>query len=256
MRNITIILTLLSFTLSGCFLQDEEKRPPISGGMSPKMMFDEAKNEVSVATIDSAIALFEKLEAAYPASKYSKQAKLEIAYALYDNEQYDLAISRLNKYIKLYPDDLSSTPYAYYLRGVISEDKSRSLLDDIMTDNAQRDVDSVRDAFNYYLVLIKRFPETEYANEAKDRLPILRNILVRHELYVAIFYTKNKSPIAAINRCKFIVEKYPNSPSIPEALHLMAHNYDILGTEQLAIDARRVLDKNYPQYKPKYSLDD
>jgi outer membrane protein assembly factor BamD len=64
------------------------------------------------------------------------------------------------------------------------------------------------------------------------------------------------SQIAAINRCKFIIEKYPNSPSIPEALHLMAHNYDIIGAEILAKDVRRVLDNSYPLYKPKYSLED
>jgi len=256
MRKITLILTLLSFTLSGCFWQEEEKRPPINDGKSPKMLFIEAKDEISAGTMDTAIALFEKLEAAYPASKYSKQAKLEIAHALYEYEDYDLAIAKLDSYIRLYPEDISSTPYAYYLRGVISEDKSRSILDGLMTDNAQRDVNSVRDAFNYYLALMEKYPQTEYAEEAKDRLVVLRNILVRHELHVAIFYTKNLSQIAAINRCKFIIEKYPNSPSIPEALHLMAHNYDIIGAEILAKDVRRVLDNSYPLYKPKYSLED
>jgi len=229
MRKITLILTLLSFTLSGCFWQEEEKRPPINDGKSPKMLFIEAKDEISAGTMDTAIALFEKL------------AKLEIAHALYEYEDYDLAIAKLDSYIRLYPEDMSSTPYAYYLRGVISEDKSRSILDGLITDNAQRDVNSVRDAFNYYLALMEKYPQTEYAEEAKDRLVVLRNILVRHELHVAIFYTKNLSP---------------NSPSIPEALHLMAHNYDIIGAEILAKDVRRVLDNSYPLYKPKYSLED
>jgi outer membrane protein assembly factor BamD len=256
MGKTLLILTLLSFMLSGCFWQEEEKRASISNGKSPKMLFNEAKDQISAGTMDTAIASFEKLEAAYPASKYSKQAKLEIAHALYSYEDYDLAIAKLNRYIKLYPQDILSTPYAYYLRGVISEEKSRSMLDDFITDNAQRDVQSVRDAFNYYLALIDKFPKTEYASEAQDRLKVLRNIIVRHELHVAIFYTNNSSPIAAINRCKFIIEKYPNSPSIPEALHLMAHNYDIIGAENLATDVRRVLETNYPSYKQKYNLED
>lgn len=256
MKRITLILALMSFVLSGCFSQEEEQRPLISEGKSPKTLFEEAKEELSAGSRGKAIEMFEKIDAAYPASKFSKQGKLEIAYTLYKYKEYDRAIAKLNSYIKLYPEDLASTPYAYYLRGVISEDKSKSLLDDIITDNAQRDVSSVRDSFNYYLALINKYPQSEYTEEAKSRLVILRNTLVRHELHVAIFYTKNKSPIAAINRCKFIIEKYPNSPSIPEALHLMAYNYDTINAEKLATDVRRVLEENFPKYIPSYSLED
>nr|MCS5586664.1 outer membrane protein assembly factor BamD [Gammaproteobacteria bacterium] len=214
-----------------------------------------AKQELSNNATDKAIELFEQLQAAYPGSKYALQSKLEIAYALYKDEDYNQAIDRLNSYIKLYPEHFS-TPYAYYLRGIISEDKSRSILDDYITDNAQRDVDSVRNAFNYYMALIDKFPTTEYAAEAKTRLIVLRNILARHELFVAIFYSKRSANIAAVNRCKYIIEKYPNTPSVPAALHLMAYNYDVIGTTKLAQDARRVLKKSYPLYEPHYSLED
>ena len=114
----------------------------------------------------------------------------------------------------------------------------------------------MRDAFNYYLALIDKFPKTEYTEEAKTRLVVLRNILSRHELFVAIYYTKKGANIAAINRGKYIIEKYPNTPSVPAALHLMAYNYDIINTPILAQDARRVLKKSYPLYTPHYSLED
>ncbi len=254
MKNIiklSITLPMLALALNGCFW-DEEKRESITKGWSPKTFFEEAKKSDS---IEGSIELFEQLQAAYPGSKYALQSKLEIAYRLYKNQDYDTAILRLNDYIKLYPEHFS-TPYAYYLRGVISEDKSRSILDDFLTDNAQRDVGSVRDAFNYYLALIDKFPNTEYTEEAKTRLIILRNILARHELFVAIYYTKREANIAAINRAKFIIEKYPNTPSVPAALHLMARNYDSIGMDKFAKDARRVLKKSYPLYEPHYSLED
>jgi outer membrane protein assembly factor BamD len=73
---------------------------------------------------------------------------------------------------------------------------------------------------------------------------------------VAIFYTKKGANIAAINRSKYIIEKYPNTPSVPAALHLMAHNYDVISADILAKDARRVLKKSYPLYTPHYSLED
>ncbi|QKQ24014.1 outer membrane protein assembly factor BamD [Candidatus Ruthia endofausta] len=254
MKKLFIILPFLTLLLNGCFWQEEAKRESITKGWSPKTFFAQAKEEALSGSTDKAIALFEQLQAAYPGSKYALQSKLEIAYALYKNKDYDQAIDCLNSYIKLYPEH-SSTPYAYYLRGVVSQDKSRSFLDDYFTDSAQRDVNSVRDAFNYYLALIDKFPKTEYAEEAKTHLVILRNILSRHELFVAIYYTKRGTNIAAINRAKFIIEKYPNTPSVPAALYLMARNYDAISANILAKDARRVLKNSYPSYTPHYSLE-
>ncbi|HIM58277.1 MAG TPA: outer membrane protein assembly factor BamD [Gammaproteobacteria bacterium] len=253
--KLILMLPLLTLLLSGCFWEEETKRESITKGWSPKTFFEQAKEQISAGSMDKGIELYEQLQAAYPGSKYALQSKLEIAYALYKSEDYDQAIDRLNSYIRLYPNHFS-TPYTYYLRGVISEDKSRSILDEYITDSAQRDVDSVRDAFNYYLALIDKFPKTEYAEEAKPRLIVLRNTLSRHELFVAIFYTRKGANIAAINRSKYIIEKYPNTPSVPAALHLMAYNYDVISADILAKDARRVLKKSYPLYTPHYSLED
>ncbi len=254
MKKLFIILPFLTLLLNSCFWQEEVKRESITKGWSPKTFFAQAKEQASLGSTDKAIKLFERLQAAYPSSKYALQSKLEIAYTLYKSKDYDQAIDRLNSYIKLYPEHLS-TPYAYYLRGIASQDKSHSFLDDYLTDNAQRDINSVRDAFNYYLALIDKFPQTKYAEKAKTRLITLRNILSRHELFVAIYYTKIGANIAAINRTKFIIEKYPNTPSIPAALHLMARNYDTISANILAKDARRVLKNSYPLYTPHYSLE-
>ena len=146
-------------------------------------------------------------------------------------------------------------PYAYYLKGVVAEDKSSSILDNFVTDSAQRDVDSIREAYSYFVDLIDTFPNSKYANEASTKLTKLMNTLARHELYVAIYYTKIGSHIAAINRSKFIIENYPNSSSIPDGLHLMAYNYDAISAVKLATDTRKVLSSSYSNYSPNYSID-
>ncbi len=253
MKKLFIILPFLVLLINGCFWQKEIKTESVTKGWSPKTFFTQAKEQESLGLTNKAIELFEQLQAAYPGSKYALQSKLEIAYALYKNKDYDQAIYHLNNYIKIYPEHFS-TPYAYYLRGVVSQDKSHSFLDDYFTDSAQRGVNSVRNAFNYYLALIDKFPKTEYTEDAITRLIVLRNILSRHELFIAIYYTKKGANIAAINRTKFIVEKYQNTPSVPAALHLMATNYDAINAATLAKDTRRVLEKNYPWYTPYYSL--
>ena len=253
MKNIILILPILLILLTACSSNGEEKES-ITKSWSPKTFFNQAKRTAETNTTEEAIDVYEQLQASYPGSKYAIQSKLEIIFLLYQRKEYNRAIRLLNSYIKLYSDHVS-TPYAYYLRGVISENKSRSILDRYdITDNAERDISSVRYAFNYYIQLIRKFPQTKYAKDAKTRLVRLRNILARHELYVAIFYTKNQAQIAAINRCKFIIEKYPNTPSVPAALHLMAHNYDLINAKVLAKDTRRVLKNNYPIYKAHYSL--
>ena len=241
--------------VSGCWWEEEEIRGPISDGLTPKGLFLKANESLDAGAVDEAIKIFEKLQGAYPSSKYALQSKLEIPYALYKRERYDEAIDKLNDFIKIYPNH-TSTPYAFYLRGFIAEEKSKSILDDFLTDVAQRDISSVENSINYFLALVDKFPESEYASEAKSRLVSLRNILARHELFIAIFYTKKQAYLASINRCKFIIEKFPNSPSVPAALHLIAHNYDEINAPKLAKDSRRVLKASYPKYTPHYSLED
>jgi outer membrane protein assembly factor BamD len=250
-----IFFSFSTLFMSGCWWEEEEVRGPISDGLSPKALFNKAQEFRDQGALDEAIKTYEQLQAAYPSSKYSMQSKLETPYALYKRERYDEAIDKLNDFIKIYPNHFS-TPYAFYLRGIIAEDKSKSILDEFITDNAQRDVSSVKNAMNYYLALMDKFPNTEYAIESKAKLVTLRNILARHELFVAIFYTKKEAYIASINRCKYIIEKFPNTPSVPAALHLIAHNYDKINAPKLAEDSRRVLKASYPKYTPHYSLED
>ena len=250
-----IFFSFSTLFMSGCWWEEEEVRGPISDGLSPKALFNKAQEFRDQGALDEAIKTYEQLQAAYPSSKYSMQSKLETPYALYKRERYDEAIDKLNDFIKIYPNHFS-TPYAFYLRGIIAEDKSKSILDEFITDNAQRDVSSVKNAMNYYLALMDKFPNTEYAIESKAKLVTLLNILARHELFVAIFYTKKEAYIASINRCKYIIEKFPNTPSVPAALHLIAHNYDKINAPKLAEDSRRVLKASYPKYTPHYSLED
>ena len=252
----SILFISLSIFLFGCspFGGDKEIRGPIADGLTPKTLYALAEDDFKSGSIEQGIEQLELILAAYPGSKYAIQARLDIAYNLFKRKKYNRAILRLNEFIDRYPT-LPSTPYAYYLRGVISEEKSTSILDEIITDSAQRDVQSVRDAYSYFSLLIDKFPDSKYSEEASKKLVVLKNILARHEFYVALYYTSTGSNIAAINRSKYIIEHYPNSPSVVDALHLMAHNYDSIKAEELAKDVRTVLYASYPDYSPNYKID-
>ena len=251
-----ILSTLLLIFLAGCsiFGGDKQAREPIADGLSPKTLYKLAENEFNSGSIEQGIEQLEVILAAYPGSKYAIQARLDIAYNLFKRKKYNRAILQLDEFIERYPA-LPSTPYAYYLRGVIAEEKSASMLDEIFTDSAQRDVQSVHDAYSYFTLLIDTFPNSKYSEEASKKLLVLKNILARHEFYVALYYTSNGSHIAAINRSKYIIENYPNSHSIADGLHLMAYNYDAIDAEELARDARTILYASYPNYTPHYKID-
>ena len=251
-----ILSTLLLIFLAGCsiFGSDKQAREPIADGLTPKALYELAEDEFNSGSIEQGIEQLEVILAAYPGSKYAIQARLDIAYNLFKRKKYNRAIIQLNEFIERYPA-LLITPYAYYLRGIIAEEKSASILDEIITDSAQRDVQSVRDAYNYFSLLIDTFPNSKYSEGASKKLVVLKNILARHEFYIALYYTNNGSHIAAINRSKYIIEHYPNSPIVADGLHLIAHNYDAINAEELAEDARTVLYASYPQYSPNYKID-
>ena len=254
--NSRLIPTLLTlFFLSGCsiFGNDKDTKKLVADGLTPKKLYELAEDKVDSGSIEQAIDQYEMILASYPGSKYAIQARLDIAYNLLKQKKYNRSIIALNQFIDKYPD-IPAVPYAYYLRGVAAEKKSSSILDKIVTDSAQRDVESIRDAYDYFVELIEDFPDSKYSDDAKDKLVTLRNTLARHEFYVAIYYTDISSNIAALNRCKFIIENYPNSASIPDALHLMAYNYDIINADQLALDVRKILTSSYPNYSPNYSI--
>ena len=161
-----IFVFSLIVLLSGCspFGSDKDVRKPLGDGLSPKALYELAEDKIDAGSIDQAIEQFEVIISAYPSSKYALQARLDIAYNLFKRKKHNRAILQLDDFIERYPD-LESTPYAYYLRGVIAEDKSSSILDDIITESAQRDVQSVRDAYDYFSLLIEKFPNSKYSEE-------------------------------------------------------------------------------------------
>ena len=248
------VITIFSF-LIGCssFGVDKDSKKIIADGLTPKELYDKAEDKLNAGSVDQAIEQYEEILVFYPSSKYAIQARLDIAFNLVKQKKFKRAILELEDFIKKYPD-IAPTPYAYYLRAVAAEKQSSSILDEIITDKAQRDVESVKDAYKYYVELIEKFPESKYAKEAQEKLVILVNTLARHEFYVALYYTRIGGHIAAINRAKFIIENYPNSSLVPDSLHLMSLNYKKINADDLAENVTEVLKLNFPNYAPNYSI--
>lgn len=214
--------------------------------MSANELYSYAKKALDDGDYETAINAFEKLEARYPFGKYAQQAQLEIAYAYYKFNEPDSAIATLDRFIRSNPGHPYSD-YAYYLKGLVNYTRGASIIDRLSRrDPADRDARALRDAFNDFSELIKKFPDSRYSEDARHRLVYLHNIMAQYEVSVADYYLKRGAYVAAANRAKYVVENYQRTPSVAPALRIMVRAYTQLGMDTLAEDARRVLKANTP----------
>ncbi|MCP4992415.1 MAG: outer membrane protein assembly factor BamD [Gammaproteobacteria bacterium] len=237
-RNSLVGILLFMLTLSGCSLLpdkvDETK------GWSAQKFYSEAKFAMSDGDYEKAITYLEGLEARYPFGRYSKQAQLDVAYAYYKDGQHDAAIAAANRFIKLNPRN-TFVDYAYYLRGVVNFNRNLTFITRFVpSDTSQRDPGSTLAAFNDFSELVQRFPNSNYAEDARNRMIYLRNNLAMHEVHVAHYYVKRGAYLAAANRSKVVIEKYQRTPAVQEALAILVASYEKLGLEELSLDAARV----------------
>jgi outer membrane protein assembly factor BamD len=231
-------------TASGCStLPDDE-----TADWPASRLYKEAKLAMDTADYETALQHLESLEARFPFGRYAQQARLDIIYAYYKFEEPESALAAADRFIKLYPRH-PNVDYAYYMKGLANFNKGMTSLDYLMNlDESQRDPRDAREAFRNFAELIERFPESDYANDASQRLVYLHNSLANYEIYVADFYFRRGAYIAVVNRARYVIENYQKTPASREALALMVKAYNKLGLYDLATDALRVLEQNNPDY--------
>ena len=210
----------------------------------------EAKQAMATENYQKAIDLYENLESRYPFGDHAAQTQLDIAFAYYKNSEPEAAIAAAERFIKIHPTN-SSVDYAYYLKGLVNYNRGIGFLERFLPiDASQRDPGNAKDAFDNFSELIRRFPDSIYAPDSKQRMLYLRNNLAQYEVHVARYYMQREAYIAAANRAAYVVKKYQRTPAMPEALEIMEAAYLKLGLDDLAEDARRVYQQNYAEGVP------
>lgn len=211
-------------------------------------LYNEAKGALDSGYFDEAVELYEKLERRFPFGVYGQQSLLDLAYAYYKSNEPDQSISACNRFIKLYPQN-PHVDYAFYLRGLANFDRSFGFMDRVVPkDHSQRDPASAMNSFKDFSELVNRYPESDYAPDARQRMTYLRNQLAQHEVHVANYYMRRGSYVAAANRARQVIEQYERTPVVPDALSILAKAYKIMGMDDLSKDSLRVLQLNYPNY--------
>lgn len=245
------ILILVLFT-SGCsYFEDKEDE---TTAWNAERLYAEARGQLDAGNYSKAVEYYEKLEGRFPFGVYGQQALLDLAYAYYKSDDIDSSISAANRFIKLYPQN-AHVDYAYYLKGLANFNRGKGFTERYLPiDAAQRDPGSALMAFQDFSEMVRLFPESQYADDARQRMVYLRNQLADYEVKVANYYMRRGAFVAAVNRAKYVVEKYPRTPAIPEALVIMAKAYKVMEMNDLSDDALRVLEINYPNHPGIYEV--
>ncbi len=213
--------------------------------MSADELYQLARNALDNGNFTFAIEYYETLESRYPFGSHATQAQLDVAYAYYLYDEPESATAAADRFIKLHPRH-PAVDYAYYLKGLINFGLRDSIMDTIYTrDLADYDMSIMQQAYKDFSILVNRFPQSKYVDDATQRMVYLRNQMARHELKVAEFYLSRKAWVAAANRAKTLLETYQVSSSIKRALLVQFQSYEALGLDDLAGDARKILVYNY-----------
>jgi outer membrane protein assembly factor BamD len=205
---------------------------------------------MDAGSYEKAIKLYEALQSRYPFGEDSAQTELDIAYAYFKNNDPDSAIAAADRFIKMNPRS-PGVDYAYYLKGLVNYNRGIGFVDRFLpTDTSQRDTGTARDALKNFEELIRLFPNSKYVPDARLRMIALKNNLAMYEIHVARYYIKRRAYVAAVNRASTVIENYQRTPAVPYALQVLQEAYTELNMLDLAADATRVYELNYPNGPP------
>jgi outer membrane protein assembly factor BamD len=237
-RAIAIAVLMLGL-LAGCGNRDAITE------VGAQQLYDDGADALRKGNYALAIASFRNLGLRYPFAPVTRQAQLDMLYALYETRQTEAAIDIAENFIRENPR-LPEVAYCLYMIGLIYFDDEPNVLERwFNVDITERPPKETYLAFDAFQDLIRQFPDSTYVEDARQRMVYLRNRLATYENHVASYYIRRGAYVAAINRGKYALEHYPGAPELEQTLTLMAQSYRALGMMDLAADTERVLRENY-----------
>ncbi len=229
------MIALVALLAAGCAGTD----PNGSAERSVEELYADARSSLSSGNYSQAVERFENLVARYPFGDHAVQSQLMIIYAHYLAGQYESAIAAAERFRRMHPRS-EHVAYALYMSGVARQSQGPGGLGDLFNvDPNLRDPEPKRRAFADFRELAEQHPDSEYIDDAAERMEQIRTALAEHELYVGRFYFERGAYIAAANRARTIIARYPGTPAVAEAMGMLADSYRGLGLDPLEEDVER-----------------
>jgi outer membrane protein assembly factor BamD len=245
---------MLAVTVAGCEtisslnpFEDKGPKSDIGKDERAEVLFNDGLARLESRDFDGATKKFTELDKQYPYSGWSRRAMVLSTFSAYEGGDYAEAINQGRRYVQLYPAS-SDTAYVQYLIGMSFHNQ---ILD------ISRDQERAEKALVAFEDLVRKWPNSEFAGDARDRIRISRDQLAGKEMDVGRYYLQQRNYAGSINRFREVLVKYQSTRHVEEALARLTEAYMAMGIVNEAQTAAAVLGHNFPDsqwYKDSFTL--
>lgn len=211
------------------------------------VLYNQALANMDAGRLNEASRKFDAIDRQHPYSEYARKSMVMGAFANYRQGKYEEAINASKRYVTLYPSSPDAA-YAQYIIGLSYFRQIRDVTQD--QKESRRTIEAMEE-------LVQRWPESEYVDDAQDKIRFARDQLAGKEMQTGRYYLERREYIAAVKRFRYVVEHYSNTRHIEEALARLTEAYYAMGLVNEAQTAAAVLGRNYPEsrwYADSYKL--
>lgn len=248
-RNI-VRVSLFSALLvaAGCSLTEDKNADfAVDNIVPPDRLYNQALASLDAGDLKAAQKRIDDLNSQHPYSEYSRRSLILDTFINYRQGKYTDAATSGQRFIQLYPSDKDAA-YAQYIIGMSYYKQMPHIT---------RDQTVARKAYNAMSSLVEKYPDSEYVEDAKRKIRITRDQLAGKQMLTGRYYQERREFLAAINRFRRVVENFPDTRHIEEALARLTESYYSLGLVEEAQNSAAVLGHNFPDsqwYKDSYKL--
>ncbi|MBT8447605.1 MAG: outer membrane protein assembly factor BamD [Gammaproteobacteria bacterium] len=241
-RSRVLLIAIFGLALAACANNDEQRTEV----QNITEAYEKAQESIARGNFRRGIQIFEAIQARYPFSDLSRQIQLELMYAYYKSGQTEQAVDASETFMRENPIH-PQVDYALYIQGLCYFDDDPGMLERLFRkDTTNRPPKELERAYVSFRRLVERFPASEYAPDAGQRMLYIKNRLADYENHVADYYLRRGAYVAALNRAKAALEQFNGAAGNAKSLQIMAEAYENLGMADLAADTQRVLAENFP----------
>jgi outer membrane protein assembly factor BamD len=234
-RVSALIFATIFILLSNCSENQVGIDNSPSEDKAAEEIFNSGEKEILRKRYGDAAEKFTEVERLYPYSDWAKRALIMQVFSFHKDQSYENVVSAANRFIEFHPND-KDVPYAYYLIGLSYYDQVLAI---------GRDQELAKEALRVFSLITKEYPESKYASSSQIRFNFLRDHLASKEMEVGRYYLKRSHYAPAINRFRGVIEEFPTTSQVPEALHRLVEAYLSLGLVNEAQTAGAILGYNY-----------
>ena len=244
-----IVILIFFLNLNSCTKKDEKISIVEEKSLETQMIdaYNEGLEELEKNDVIYAARKFNEAELLYPQSIWAPRAALMAAYAYFSQLYYDDTIVELEKFLQKYKNH-PRRDYAYYLLALSHYN--------LIVDET-KDLEEILKAEEYFKIIIKSYPNTEFAIDSEFKLELIQEILASKEMYLARYYVDREKWVPAINRFKTVINDYETTIYVEEALHRLVELHYKLGLVDESKKYASLLGYNYQSsewYEESYKI--